>query len=115
MEATHAAGPARNLIEFGRRAAAPAHQMRPVALSRATYRRGDSETPFIAAARAAGIPVFVIPERRRFDITAAHALRDIVRECRPDILQSHNVKSHLFVRALGCTTTILGLFSITDT
>jgi glycosyltransferase involved in cell wall biosynthesis len=101
MEATHAAGPARNLIEFARRAAAPAHQMRPVALSLATYRRGDSETPFIAAARAAGIPVFVIPERRRFDITAAHALRDIVRECRPDILQSHNVKSHLFVRALG--------------
>ena len=57
MEATHAAGPARNLIEFARRAAAPAHQMRPVALSRASYRRRDIETPFIAAARAAGIPL----------------------------------------------------------
>jgi glycosyltransferase involved in cell wall biosynthesis len=66
-----------------------------------TYRRKDRQTAFAATAVAAGIPVIEIPERGRWDLKIVPKLRRIVREFAPDILETHNVKSHFLVRATG--------------
>ncbi|HEY1206378.1 MAG: glycosyltransferase [Bryobacteraceae bacterium] len=95
MEARRAAGPARNLIEFAVRA-------RPeVELTIATYRRGNDSAAFLDAIRAAGIEAETIVEKRRFDLGALAQLRELVARRQPDIIQTHNVKSHLLVRWLG--------------
>jgi glycosyltransferase involved in cell wall biosynthesis len=43
----------------------------------------------------------VLKERKRWDTRVVGQLQTLVREQQPDILQSHNIKSHLFVRWLG--------------
>ena len=67
----------------------------------ATYRRNNQQTGFAGAALAAGIPVMEIPERGRWDLKVMPEIRRIVREVRPDILETHNIKSHFLVRATG--------------
>lgn len=96
MEAAWVVGPAKNLIEFARRA-------RPrVELAIVAFLRGEgASNPFVEAAEAASIRVFRITERRRWDPGALSLFRAAAAEFHPDILQSHNVKSHLFVRLLG--------------
>jgi len=66
-----------------------------------TYRRDDKQTGFASAALAGGIPVIEIPERQRWDARVLSHIRRIVREFKPDILETHNIKSHFFVRANG--------------
>ncbi len=66
-----------------------------------TYRRNDRQSGFAAAAVAAGIPVIEIPERGRWDLKVVPELRRIVRDHNPDILETHNIKSHFLVRATG--------------
>ncbi len=95
MEATRAVGPARNLIEFAARARPDAE------LTIATYQRGGEPTPFIQAIGAAGVPVKIIHEQRRFDLGVRSQVREMVARLRPDIIQTHNVKSHLLIRWLG--------------
>lgn len=122
MEATTVSGPAKNLIEFCRRArtldplpsGAPAFE-----ISIATFHRGpgavesndgggpargaNGEAPnlFVAAARAAGVTVDVIPERFRFDPRVVSELRRVVARRAPDIIQSHQIKSHFLVKLAG--------------
>jgi Glycosyltransferase Family 4 len=95
MEATSVTGPAKNLIEFARRASC--HGADIVV---ATFERAGAGSAFAGAVRLAGVPVGVIAERRRFDPGILPALRAAAAECRPDIVQSHNVKSHFLVRLL---------------
>ena len=66
-----------------------------------TYRRNGQQSGFAAAAIAAGIPVIEIPERGRWDLKVVPELRRIVRDFKPDILETHNIKSHFLVRATG--------------
>ena len=66
-----------------------------------TYRRDDKQTGFASAALAGGIPVIEIPERQRWDARVLSHIRRIVCEFKPDILETHNIKSHFFVRASG--------------
>ncbi len=66
-----------------------------------TYRRNNHQTGLAAAALAAGIPVIEIPERGRWDLSVLREVRRIVREFKPDILETHNMKSHFLVRANG--------------
>ena len=126
MEATTVSGPAKNLIEFCRRArtldplpdGSPAFE-----ISIATFHRGASHTAaapesnngggpahgaageapnlFVAAARAAGVAVDVIPERFRFDPRVVGELKSIVERRAPDIIQSHQIKSHFLVKLAG--------------
>lgn len=91
MEALSVTGPAKNLIEFARRA-------RPRAeLSVVTFQRGASAQPtrFMAAVRAAGLDLDVILEKHVFDPGVIPQLRQVIASRRPDILQTHNPKSHL--------------------
>ena len=66
-----------------------------------TYRRNNQQSGFAAAALAAGVPVIEIPERKRWDLKVMPEIRRIVREFKPDILETHNIKSHFLVRAIG--------------
>jgi glycosyltransferase involved in cell wall biosynthesis len=102
MEAYSVTGPAKNLFEFAKRAAAPDLPFR-AHVSIVTFQRRESSTQnaFIRSARAAGLDIEVIPERFAFDPSILKRIREIVQSRRPDIVQTHNVKSHFLVRLLG--------------
>src|SRR5262249_47650281 len=66
--------------------------------------RSDSEhqsSPFISAARDLGIEVRVISEGFRFDPNVVEELKRVVERARPDIIQTHSVKSHFLLRLSG--------------
>jgi glycosyltransferase involved in cell wall biosynthesis len=88
-------GPARNAIEFGRVA------MPDVEVTIVTYQRGPQESALASAARAAGLPVALVAERRRWDTQVFKQLRQVIAAMNPDILETRNVKSHFLVRLLG--------------
>jgi glycosyltransferase involved in cell wall biosynthesis len=102
MEADFVTGPAKNLLEFAQRSARPEDNLPAVDLSIVAYLRGDQEeTAFIRASRDARIPIDILHEGGRFDRSVGRQLRRIVEARDPDIVQSHNVKSHFFVRMSG--------------
>jgi hypothetical protein len=79
VEASTLTGPAKNLIEFARRAA---HSQRslPANIAIATFQRGDSRAPlasneFVLACQEAGLKVHVIRERFAFDPKTESGLR----------------------------------------
>src|SRR4030095_15007595 len=69
MEAAFVSDPAKNLIEFARRARAAEQDLPALEYTLATYQRGREESPnaFVEAARSAGIPVDIVYERGRVD------------------------------------------------
>jgi glycosyltransferase involved in cell wall biosynthesis len=111
MEASTVTGPAKGLIEFCRQA----DHFNPytigfpkVEISLATFHRTfassdrrESPSQFIATAREAGIEVDVIDERSRFDVRVIGSLRGIIERRAPNIVQTHNVKSHFLMRRSG--------------
>jgi glycosyltransferase involved in cell wall biosynthesis len=100
MEAFSVTGPAKNLIEFARLAASPSQSRLRVKISVATFDRGNYAGPnrFVLACRQAGVSVHVIPERAAFDFGVIAALRKLISECDPHIVQTHSVKSHFLMR-----------------
>jgi glycosyltransferase involved in cell wall biosynthesis len=91
IEALGVTGPARNLF-----ALAP-----HVDLHLATFRRlslGSAHceglATLAAAARAQGVPVRVIDERSRMDWHVLDGIADLLTSLRPDIVESHQLKSH---------------------
>src|SRR5205814_2326499 len=60
-------------------------------------REGSGSNEFIAAARAEGLEMDAISERRRFDLKVIPALRKIVEDRRPDLVVTHSVKSHFLL------------------
>ena len=111
IEATTVIGPAKNLIEFARRArtlGTGADGLPSVELTVATFHRSaasdiadEAPNPFVAAARAAGIEVDVIGERFRFDPRVLEGLRRVVERRAPDLIQTHQVKSHFLLKLSG--------------
>lgn len=116
MEATTVTGPAKHLIGFGREARAaglaaaglPRVEVSVVTFHRAPGRDAAGENleaaapnAFVAAAREAGIEVDVLRERFRFDTSVLAQLREVVARREPDIIETHMVKSHFIVKALG--------------
>jgi glycosyltransferase involved in cell wall biosynthesis len=63
--------------------------------------KDEPPNEFVKAARELGIHVDVIAERFRFDLRVIPSLRRIVNERAPDILATHNLKSHFLVRFSG--------------
>ena len=101
VEAASITGPAKNLLQFAQLGRSR-HVEPPVEVSIAVFQRGDpSQNLFIAAARQCSIPVYPIPEAGRFDRAVVPRLRALVQELKPDLLQTHAVKSHFLVRASG--------------
>ena len=104
VEAWFVTGQAKNLLEFAQRSRIEEAGIRPVSLSLVTYERGygaGEKNQFVIAARKAGVPLDLITERGRFDRSVIGQIRKIVAERQPDIIQTHNVKSHFLMRFSG--------------
>lgn len=96
IEAHTVTGPAKNLLRFCKLA-----RSRPDGcdISLVTYlRRGRESNHFLDAAASEGVPVHVIKERRAFDRRVLSDLREHFEHERPDIVQSHAVKSHVLIK-----------------
>jgi glycosyltransferase involved in cell wall biosynthesis len=103
MEAASVTGPAKNLIGFGRWLNTVEGRRAGVRLSIATFDRNareDKTDSFIGTARTAGIDTHVIREKRRFSSAVIPQLRRIVAATNPNIIQTHNGKSHLLIKLL---------------
>lgn len=100
IESTKPVGPARSMIEIARAAAQPRLDLPSLEVTIGTYYRGTGNSPFAQTALDAGVPAFTIPERGRFDREAMWKMGELVDKVKPDILESQNVKSHLFIRIL---------------
>jgi glycosyltransferase involved in cell wall biosynthesis len=96
IEAYSITGPAKNLLEFARRAAA--HN---VLTTIATFTRDRPDNQFTQAVRAEGIAMETIPERGAFDPAVFPSLRSLAARVRPDVIQTHAVKSHFLARMAG--------------
>lgn len=98
LEAHSVTGPAKNLLLVGKTLLGMAErfQMRVATFGRAGIRNG-----FADACRDGGLPVELIHERRRFDVGVVPQLRDIIERYQPDVIQTHNTKSHFLIRASG--------------
>ncbi len=103
MEASSVTGPVKNLLQFAHSAATPAGDRPPIKMTIATFQRRGSEQPnrFVMAAETAGLPVDVIHERRAFDLSVVDQLRAVAAARKPDIIQTHNFKSHFLMRFAG--------------
>ena len=108
MEATTVTGPAKNLIEFCKIARLPDDcepdlpVIEPLVV---TYLRGrEAKNAFLVALDSADIPTRAIAEKFRFDPSVMSQLRNHIAAAGPDVIQTHNVKSHLLVRAAGLHT-----------
>lgn len=105
VEATTVNAVAKNMLEF-HRATRELKQNNPASLkvetSLVTFVRPNSraqpDTEFVKAARDQGLAISVIPERFRFDTSIIPALRKIVMRQQPDIVLTHQVKSHLLMK-----------------
>jgi glycosyltransferase involved in cell wall biosynthesis len=95
LEATTITGPAKNLLQFAQ--CAREH----VEVTIAVFWREGQSNLFLETAGRLAIPVHALPEAGRFDRTLIPTLRSLASELKPDLIQSHAVKSHFLVRAAG--------------
>ena len=105
IEATTVNAVAKNMLEFHRSARdlkEQSHGSIVVETSLVTFDRtsdpANSPNEVVTAARELGLEVDVIPERFRFDLRVIQALRRIVEQRAPDIVLTHQVKSHLLMK-----------------
>lgn len=96
LEASSITGPAKNLLEFAR--LAPAFG---IETTLATFTRDSAPTLFTETARSLHVPVELIPERGPLDTSVPPALHSLALRLRPDIVQTHAVKSHFLARRAG--------------
>jgi glycosyltransferase involved in cell wall biosynthesis len=95
IEAATVTGPAKNLIDFCVSARAMRLPLEPRVV---TFQRGPGRSnEFADYTRKAGIDLQIVPEQRRFDSGVIPALESMAEEWKPDILQTHAVKSHFLV------------------
>jgi glycosyltransferase involved in cell wall biosynthesis len=101
VEADSITGPAKNLLQFAHLGCSGLVHP-PIEVSIAVFQRGDaSHNLFLETARQSSIPVYPIPEAGRFDWAVVPHLRALARELKPDLIQTHAVKSHFLIRASG--------------
>jgi len=93
IEAYSITGPAKNLLEFAKLA-----RESGVETTIATFTRGPSSNLFVDTARENGFPVEVIQEAGLYDRSVIRNLSQLVERLRPDIIQTHAVKSHFLAR-----------------
>lgn len=93
IEAYSVTGPAKNLIEF----ATLARDL-DVDTTIATFIRGEKSNMFIEAAKASGIAVRALRERSLGDPALLKDLSRLASQLRPDVIQTHAVKSHFLAR-----------------
>ena len=113
VEATTVSGPVKPLLMFSRLARAGVAGWEPISHSLATtQRRSAHATPFdnelLSAARAAGLDVDVVPERFRFDPRVRAGIARVIAARAPDIVETHDFKSHFLLFTLLATGAVRG-------
>jgi len=93
IEAYSITGPAKNLLEFARLS-----RESGVETTIATFTRGSAKNLFIDTALESGVPVEVIHESGLYDRSVIRNLSQLVERLRPEIIQTHAVKSHVLAR-----------------
>lgn len=101
IEAATVTGPAKNLLQFAKLVRAERNRDPAVEVSIAVFHRAGAPEVFLEAARRSSVDVYPILERGRFDRSVLPAMRNLVNDLRPDLIQSHAVKSHFLVRKAG--------------
>lgn len=96
IEAQSMTGPAKNLLQFATLA-----RDFGIETAIATFLRGEESNVFLAAAARETIAVHPIPERGRFDRAVVPSLAGLAALVKPDVIQTHAVKSHFLARAAG--------------
>jgi glycosyltransferase involved in cell wall biosynthesis len=101
VEAHVVTGPAKNILRF----ALDCRERVDLTIvtflrQRRSERKEGSPNEFIAAARRLGIPVEIVRESGRFDLSVLDRLRVIFRDQKTDIVQTHGIKSHFLVSLL---------------
>ncbi len=105
IEASSVTGPAKNLLAFCE--SARQHRFADLPLietSITTFLRNSPDqiqNEFITRAIENGIAINGITERFRFDTRVIDELKKVVERLQPDIIQTHNVKSHFLMNASG--------------
>ena len=102
-------GPAKNLLNFCRLTRSRSFyvdepsrlEVSVATFDRATGTTNAKSNAFVQAFRDEGIIVDVIHERFRFDPRAIKQLREIVDQRKPDIIQTHGIKSHFLIKLSG--------------
>lgn len=100
VEATNVNAVAKNMFEFHRAADELAQQSADspvIELSLVTFDRDNNSAEFVSAALDLKLEVDVIPERGRFDRRVISALRKIIEQRSPDVIVTHQVKSHFLM------------------
>jgi glycosyltransferase involved in cell wall biosynthesis len=102
MEANSVTGPAKNLLGFCRWLRTPEGAQIGVKVAIATFSRnaGTDNRVFTEAVRDAGADLYIIRERFRYDPGVITQIREIAEKSDPNIIQTHNNKSHLLVKLL---------------
>lgn len=100
VEAVTVTGPLKPLLAFSSLVRSGFRGRRPVCHRLASTRRPPlllkpAEDQLLVAAEAAGLPLVRIPERRAFDPAVLPRLRAAIEEFSPDIVETHDCKSHL--------------------
>jgi len=71
-----------------------------VAIATFTRNAGADNLAFVNAVRAAGVDLHLVRERYRYDPGVMPQIREIAAQSEPDIIQTHNNKSHLLAKLL---------------
>lgn len=101
VEATNVNAVAKNVLEFDRAAKELCQQSLKspqITVSLVTFDRNGNSAEFVSAARQQGVEIDVIRERGRFDLSIIRALARIVTQRAPDIVTTHQVKSHFLMK-----------------
>jgi glycosyltransferase involved in cell wall biosynthesis len=101
VEARTVTGPARNLIEFVLWSRADG-----VETTVATFLRKEDTNSFTEKLKNLSIPVLALPEEGPYDLSIIQKLIRLVREVKPDLIQTHAVKSHFLTRLSGLPRSI---------
>jgi glycosyltransferase involved in cell wall biosynthesis len=106
IEATTVNAVAKNMLEFHRAARelnqkdsrSPAIETSFVTFDRQSNTTVESGNELTMVARDLGVEVDVVTEKGRFDLRVIPALREIVNRRAPDIVVTHQVKSHFLMK-----------------
>jgi glycosyltransferase involved in cell wall biosynthesis len=110
VEATTITGPVKPLLMFSRLARAGVAGQPALAhtlLTTVRASRGGSNE-FLSAARVAGLEVDVVPERFLFDPRVLVHMGRILRMRAPDIVETHDFKSHFLLYSLLRMRSVVG-------
>jgi glycosyltransferase involved in cell wall biosynthesis len=101
MEGASVTGPAKNLIQIGTYGR-DVTDITSLDMTVATYGRGEwTPVPLLEGLARAGLRTELLIERQRFDTGVIAQLRTLADRHKPDVIQTHMVKSHFLMRCSG--------------